>query len=159
MTTTLEYDYSFDTPTSSVIQEVHYETENEVLYVTLNDNVYAYFGVPKSVYIDFVFAPSAGGYYAKQIRNGYGPATFVDTADLVDFSFGVDGDDEVLSNPEGEAESADAEYPTLSRYVDRGALMQLALDFVKTNTEAFYTANQAVEIAQTFEDYIYGDQD
>ena len=63
-------------PNSMVIERVTWQ--NNLLMVTFRFNppksyngVWAYSGVPKSVYEEFLKAPSLGAYFNRYIRNSY----------------------------------------------------------------------------------------
>lgn len=59
------------TPESSMIAEFAYNPKDQVLYVhfSTNDSVYSYTPVPENKWKALEAAPSAGGYFAKHIKN------------------------------------------------------------------------------------------
>ena len=57
---------------SSAIRRVSYDMSKMTLDVTfVRGRTYTYYGVPASVYINLVTAPSAGRYFVFNIRNNY----------------------------------------------------------------------------------------
>jgi hypothetical protein len=57
---------------SSAIAAVGYDGHTLSVQFTTSDTVYDHPGVPYSVYIDFMNAPSMGAYYNRYIRGHYG---------------------------------------------------------------------------------------
>lgn len=56
---------------SSNIRSVGYEPETQRLYIQFRTALYVYSGVPESVYIGLMNAPSHGTYHAKYIKYCY----------------------------------------------------------------------------------------
>jgi hypothetical protein len=63
---------SFESPLSSLVDEVAYDSESHELLVSLHSDSYLYKGVPVSVYRDFAKAWSKGGFYNRVIKKEYG---------------------------------------------------------------------------------------
>ena len=57
---------------SAAIQWMNYDATQHVLEVEFTSGaIYEYFGVPESVYQDFVAAPSHGRFFAYQFRDKF----------------------------------------------------------------------------------------
>ena len=57
---------------SGVIHSIAYHRPSNILFVVFHDNsVYAYKEVDGTTFIDFVSAPSKGGYFSKYIKRQY----------------------------------------------------------------------------------------
>lgn len=57
---------------SSNIASVGYDAPNAILEIEfLSGGVYQYFGVPEHIYAELLNAGSAGGYFARHIKNVY----------------------------------------------------------------------------------------
>ena len=57
---------------STAISQIDYDEEWETLTVRFTDGtVYKYWNVPQSVYAEFLYAGSTGGYFNAHIRNEY----------------------------------------------------------------------------------------
>jgi hypothetical protein len=57
---------------SSVIRNIEYDADAQVLYVTfVSGKTYAYDRVPADVYDDLDAAPSKGEFFNRYIRDGY----------------------------------------------------------------------------------------
>lgn len=61
-----------DPVSSSNIASVGYYAPSETLEIEfLNGSVYQYYNVPQSIYNAFIVAPSAGRFFAYQIKNAF----------------------------------------------------------------------------------------
>lgn len=70
--TTIEYThYDNRLPVSEVVDDIWYNQNNETLFVDLDDAVYAYEGVPFSVYEEFTKASSLGRFYTSRVKGQY----------------------------------------------------------------------------------------
>ena len=56
---------------SSAIRAVGYDGYTLAVLFTTSDTVYLHPGVPSSVYLEFIHAPSLGSYYNAHIRGRY----------------------------------------------------------------------------------------
>lgn len=61
-----------DPVSSSNIASVGYDAPSETLEIEfVNGSVYQYYNVPQSTYDAFIAAPSAGRFFAYQIKNAF----------------------------------------------------------------------------------------
>jgi len=81
-------------PTSTAVEQIHYDEASKRLAVTLDGGyVYEYNDVPAQEYRALRDARSVGRYYAKNIKRNYGPALPLGDVDDVDFTQGVSAPD------------------------------------------------------------------
>ena len=59
------------TNASSIVSKVSYLTNSQLLSVSLNGRTYIYEGVPAGVAAAFANAPSAGRFFAQNIKGKY----------------------------------------------------------------------------------------
>jgi hypothetical protein len=62
---------SFDTPESSTIVRVTYDSEQQILKVEFKNGDYVYYDVPEYVFEGMRNAPSKGQYLAQEIKGRY----------------------------------------------------------------------------------------
>jgi hypothetical protein len=81
--TNLEYKYTDEwTGWSSAVEEALYDAPTGTFYIMLESgSVYAYEGVPQSVWNDFKRAISKGRFYAKTIKPNHGPGVALSDQD------------------------------------------------------------------------------
>src|SRR5690349_19856459 len=84
MTFSVEYTDSF-TGNSSLVDGAYYNENDRSLTVDLNDEIYRYNGVPRSVYEGLRDADSQGGYYGRYVKRSYGPGSHLGNYDYANF--------------------------------------------------------------------------
>ena len=62
---------SFDTPQSSTIVRVTYDSDQQILNVEFKNGNYVYYDVPEQVFEGMRSAPSKGQYLAQEIKGRY----------------------------------------------------------------------------------------
>ena len=77
MTNMVTYTHSADGGGSTLVDEFFYNENTEDLYVDLNDKVYLYKYVPKSVFDKFTEAESKGTFYNSNVKGKWGGGEFL----------------------------------------------------------------------------------
>lgn len=83
--TNVEYTEEFNT-VSSLVDDVYYNDNDKTMAVDLNDQIYRYNGVPRSVFEAFREAPSKGRFYTANVKRAYGPGEALGWYDNIVFN-------------------------------------------------------------------------